>query len=582
MSFSVAHTNDLQRIADLPRREFTPEQLEYLADELTAILKKPGGTMRLFPQQAAGLHDAGVLDGLFGPLGVGDGKTLISLLASLVMRATRPMLLLPAALIPKTERERFELSKHWQIPNNIRLMSYELLSRDRCKDELINYRPDLLICDEAHRLKNRHAAVTRRVDRYMKHNPEARFVALSGTIMRKSLKDFAHVLKWCLKDKAPVPVHSEEVGEWAEALDENVDPMTRRDPGALLKLCTTEELRTYQPAIAIRHAFRRRLLETPGVVATSRGGDSTGASIYISGILYDMNPVTDENFRHLRGVEGKRDVYPGWRTPDGWDLMTAAEVWGKARELALGFHGIWDPRPPREWMDRRREWAAFVRETLSRAKKIDSEFQVARACELGQYGDEGKRIYTAWQKIKPTFTPCPRDIWHDESALEACMKWGKRPGIIWTEHVFFAEELSRRTGWLYYGQKGLTSDGHSLDDPDPKQTIIVSIDANREGRNKLVAYSRGLVTSSPPADWWQQGPLGRIHRHGQMADEIEVDLLLGCREHYDAFWTAMQDARAIRDTTGGEQKLLLADIEMPTESVVGHFFSPRWVKSPNR
>lgn len=67
--------------------------------------------------------------GLFGPIPVGEGKTLISLLAPYLLQAQRPVLLLPAMLVEKTHRERAELSKHWHIPLNIRLISIESLGR---------------------------------------------------------------------------------------------------------------------------------------------------------------------------------------------------------------------------------------------------------------------------------------------------------------------------------------------------------------------------------------------------------------------------------------------------------------------
>ena len=137
--------------------------------------------------------------GAFLPIQVGGGKTLITLLAPQVMQANRPILLLPASLIEKTERDRQEYAKHWKVAKHLRFVSYESLGRVRMAQELENYHPDLIIADEAHRLKNPRAACTRRVARYMKDHPTVPFVALSGTIMRHSIKDFAHLLIWALK-----------------------------------------------------------------------------------------------------------------------------------------------------------------------------------------------------------------------------------------------------------------------------------------------------------------------------------------------------------------------------------------------
>ncbi len=92
--------------------------------------------MQLRPVQALALHDAGVFGGLFGPVGVGEGKTLITFLLPLVFAARRPLLLLPASLIEKSQRDRLELSRHWRIPNTLRVFSLEMLGRVQAAEEL--------------------------------------------------------------------------------------------------------------------------------------------------------------------------------------------------------------------------------------------------------------------------------------------------------------------------------------------------------------------------------------------------------------------------------------------------------------
>ncbi len=94
---------DLARILALPRRTHT--DLAALATELTALLKQPAGNMSLRHIQALALYDIGTVNGGFLPIGVGEGKTLISLLAPFVLNAAKPILLLPAGLQEKTQRE---------------------------------------------------------------------------------------------------------------------------------------------------------------------------------------------------------------------------------------------------------------------------------------------------------------------------------------------------------------------------------------------------------------------------------------------------------------------------------------------
>lgn len=244
------------------------------------------------------------------------------------MDAERPVLLLPAKLVEKTNRERIELSKHWRIPLNIRLVSMESLGRVQSATLLETWRPDVIGIDEAHMLKNPKAAVTRRYCRYLADHPNTKVFALSGTMCKHSMEDYAHLAVHTLKSNVPLPTHKGELMEWAEVLDEKTS-LGRVHPGALLDLCNAEE-RKESAFRAARLGYQRRLLETPGVVS-SRGAE-VGASLYINEVTYQVNQVTEDNFRKLR---------TSWLTPDDWPLVQAVDVWRHARELALGFHYSW-------------------------------------------------------------------------------------------------------------------------------------------------------------------------------------------------------------------------------------------------
>lgn len=564
----IRHTPELARILALPRRTMSPADIDALCDELTELLRTPTGKMRLRNVQALGLHDAGVCGGLLGSIGVGEGKTLLSLLVAFVLDARRPMLLLPASLIENAHRAREQLRRHWLIPKTIRIFSYEKLGRDEYQDELLHYKPDALICDEVHRLKNHRAAVTRRVDRYMKAFPQTAFVGMSGTIMRKSLHDFAHILRWALKDNAPIPKSEAELDQWTAALDEPADiaaELERPDPGALVKL-TSEP----NPDIsAIRRGFRARLNETPGVVSTAGDGEKVDCSIYLRAHLTKVSRTTEDHFETLRKKAER---------PDGKPFERGADIWACARQLALGFHYEWRPPPPPEWMNARRDWSAFVREVLSRSRTLDSPLQVVNAVDAGNRPD-GVELLARWRAVRDTFRPNTIAVWHDTSVLEECARWAKRaPGIVWVEHVLFGERLSRETGLPFFGESGFDKDGLYIEDA-PAKSIIASIRANRDGKNLQHKWSRNLVVS-PPEGWdaWQQ-MLARTHRPGQTADAVEVDVLWGCLEHLRAWDKALQGTYTARDTTGSDDpaayKLLiaLANADLPdTAGLRGH----RW------
>ena len=604
MTAAVRRSAELERVKALPRRAYTNEQLDQLARELSAVLKTPQGTMQLRRVQALALHDIGVVGGALLPIGVGEGKTLISLLASLMLGAERPMLLVPASLIKTATDAREVLAKHWRVPTNLRIFSSHMLSRVEHSRELETYRPDAIIVDEVHILKNLDAAVTKRVARYMADNPQTAFVGMSGTVMRKSLHDFAHLLRWALKLNAPLPMHPNDLAEWARALDEGPDVtqqgwQEKPDPGALLDFATPEDWFAVEgdPLRAARRGFRRRLLETPGVVASAGDGEAVGASIYVSIELTKMKPITDEHFALVRAFE----------LPGGIPLSLGSEVWRHARELALGFHYEWDPRPPEWWMKPRKEWCSFVRDTLSRSRTLDSELQVAQAILHGRSicgtcngtgaiphpedetsmtcepcngtGRGGERlqdggVYARWMAVRKEFTPNTVAVWHDDTILRKCEAWGRKaPGIIWTEHALFAERLARETGFAYFGESGWTLDGQrhiEHDDVQNGPTIIASIRANKDGKNLQGSELKGtrgfarMLYPSPPEGWdvWQQS-IARVHRPGQRADAVEIDVLFGCREHVNAWQKALEGTHAARDTVGSDAivpKLLLADI----------------------
>lgn len=584
---SISRSPDFQRIANLATRgSFDAAEL---TREMTEALKTPNGTMKLRPVQAQALYELMVYGGLVGAMGVGTGKTLVFLLASVVLNLKRAKGLLPASLIDKTERERRELAQHWRVDRGMGFISYEALGRVNAATLLDTARPDGLITDESHRLKNPKAACTRRVSRYLKEHPDTKFVSMSGTLLGKSLRDMAHLVRWSLgADASPIPKTEGELEEWADALDERVNPLQRVRPGVLLELAakkisddcgaccgygvagpgpcdecggTGKATGSKGELSRARRAFHERLVSTPGIVC-SLHAEQVNCSLYVRGATYDVNAATEKNFETLRTL---------WETPDGWALSEAVDVWRHARELALGFHYVWDPRPPDEWLMARRAWAKFVRDFLSKSRTLDSEKQVALACAKGEIDNVE---YTAWLAVKDTFTINQKAVWHDESALEICQRWLEREkGICWVDHTFFGRELSRRTTLPYFGQNGLDSKGNSI--LDAKGPIIASVSANGTGKN-LQAWSKNLITCCPTgASVWEQ-LLGRTHRTGQLADQVECDVLIGCIEHVDAWKRAEAEAQMASEMLGQPQKILVSDVSMPE---VDHLPGARWRKT---
>lgn len=562
-STKVPLSAELIRVSKMPRRSWTPEQAEAVACELTEVLRTPHGTQTLRPIQAVALCEIGTVGGLLGVMSVGSGKTLTSFLAGEVSEATRPLLLVPAALVGKTERDMAVLRQHWHFPEFTRVRSFELLGRAQAAELLEELAPDLIVIDECHRVRNLKAAVSRRVRRFFAKHPEVKCVALSGTMTKRSLHDYAHLARWCLPaDGCPLPTKFTDLEFWADALDERKEQLVRAEPGALKILCNEDEAREWDMGAehsAARKAFRRRLIETSGVVATYE--TAVDASLTIQAVEPPASPVIDAAFQTLRT----------WETPDGWPIADGLSMFRHAREVSLGFYYVWDPRPPQHWLDARRQWCSFVRQTLKHSHKLDSELQVRRA-----YPDAPE--LQAWKAVEKDFTPNTHAVWLDDSVLGFVSEWARdRKGIVWTEHQCFGDRLARDFGLPYFGKKGVNKEGLPVEQHPAGEPLVASIQSNSTGRN-LQAWSTNLVTSPPPnGQGWEQ-LLGRTHREGQEADEVYVDVLMSCLEHVGAFDQALKDSRYVFESTGAPQKLLLAGINVLGADDIVFREGARWQK----
>lgn len=575
----VKDTAETARIAALPRRLWDDESATVLSGLLTPLLKTPQGTEKLFPVQAQALHDAGVHKGLFASINLGGGKTLISLLCVVVMQLVRPILLVPASIKKKTQREMKEYSYHWRIPvPRIRIESYEGFSRDGMKNLLENYRPDGIICDEVHRLKNPKAAATRRVSRWMGGHPDTKFAAMSGTITKKSIKDYAHIIKWVFPNNPPIPRGYVELEDWCAAIDEKANPMALfLYPGGILRALAspgdvpqTEEEKSPHVAVATaRRAFSRRRNETPGVVATTKGFD--GCSLYID---HEMN---ERKGSAESSIETYISKARGGFNPEDWILPDGPAVYSCVRQLALGFYYRYKVKPPEDWKILRQSWFKRVREWIKNPPRgivLDTKFQVEQAMTLGQLVDE-EDLFAKWRAIEPTYDPQTIAVWVDDGAVKQTASWlhGHPKGIAWVEHIAFGNRLSEVSELPFHHNKGLDANGVEIE--TASGPIIASIKSNATGRNLQKWCDNYLVSPSPNALETEQ-LIGRTHRTKQEADEVTARYLIGCIEHLDAIDSALSEARYSQDSTGQPQKILHADLTLPSADDIKKLPSRRY------
>lgn len=535
----VSYGAEFRRIEALPRRPAPVIDIGLL----TQYLRLPGGTQELRPNQAACLSDAYDFGGLFGLQGTGAGKTLISLLAPTVLGAERPVLLVPASLKYKTEKIDIPFyAQHWRMHPHLKVVSNQTLQTLNSRDLLYRYMPDLLILDEAHEYRNRKAARTQRLLRYFRDYPHTKLIALSGTLTKRSIRDYWHLIKHALPTHCPLPLHWQELLEWSEALDEDVPDNKRRPAGALARFCAQGE--------NTRQGFRRRLVETPGVVATQE--TSCDASLYIfEREIERVPPEVVQAFERLRTTA---------TTPSGDELTDQMNVWRRGKELAYGFFYRWvwpNNEPDLEWLDARRAWRKFVRETLQFNRQgLDSELAVARAVQAGQYDAS---LYEEWMRVKDRWKPHPprEAVWVSDYLVQDAQRWlSEHTGIVWVEHDAVGNKIAQTTGLPYFGA---AADEALLTFAATRQSFVASVHAHGKGKN-LQNYAKALMVCCPSGgDVWEQ-LLARHHRPGQASDEVTCYVYQHTRELWSAFTQALKDGCYIEDSTGQRQKLNVASI----------------------
>lgn len=588
-SKGVSDGSDIDHALSLPRRDWREtEDIEDLIDQMTDYLRTPDGQWRLLPIQAVTLLELHDFGGCFAPIVVGGGKTLISLLAPRIMKAKRAVLIVPAKLRDKTVEEMKEYRQNWILKPFV-IQSYETLSLDAHSDYLQKLDPDLIMFDEVHHVSNEDAAVTRKVSRFMETKPDVPVLAMSGTITKRSILDYAHILQWTHKNKHPVPTEYHRAKEWSYALDEKVAHNSRMSPGALSRLIDGKIVDNVD-IHDLRKAYRLRLTETPGVVASN--DPPLGVSLTIREIPFEAPKIMVKHFEQLREF---------WETPDGHPCMDGKEIWSHAREMVCGFYYVWDPRPPNTefpitdkygntsaitWLQARRQWSQYVRYVLKHNRSdIDSEVQVRNAVISGEIGPmkgfetpfEALEIWQAWERIAPSFKPKTRAVWFDDTMLFLAKEWLDQGGdrICWFEHTAFGHKLSKLTGYPVYGRKGLDLDGRSI--MRASGPIIASIGSNGTGWN-LQRFTQNLVVSMPPTGVSWEQLLGRPHRQGQDKD-VSFSLVLPCIEQLAAFYQSIRDARYVTESIGQVQKLTYGDIKISSEWEAENRDGPLWNKS---
>lgn len=375
-----------------------------------------------------------------------------------------------------------------------------------------------------------------------------------------------HLAGVALGEASPLPLHPGAVAEWSSAVDPQPGDGIRAPAGALKSLCG--------PGEDVLEGFSRRLLETPGVVATEESTLGLPPLVMTERKVKAVPEAVRNALAHTRALQQR---------PDGEELVQATEVAAVCRQLACGFFYRWKfPRGEpveliEEWFQVRQNWNRELRERLKyRVEGMDSPLLCKRAAErwFGGYtwtDNAGKvqsiapktrrgplpvwesTFFLPWLEIENRVYHETEAVWLSDFLAQDAADWAtKNKGIVWYEHGAFGGKVAEISGLPLYGGGDEASEGIIAE--DGKRSIIASVKAHGTGKN-LQKFRRNLV-AQPPSDGgaWEQ-LIGRTHRQGQKADEVSVAVYRHTDEMVDALDKATSYARYVQSTLKNIQKL---------------------------
>lgn len=551
---------------------------------------------RLYPSQAWFLRELRLHGGALGLVTVAGGKTIMNLLAALAVPCRHALLLIKPDQRHHYRISYLQLREHFRVPSFlfhegavgdfrgavipgmpvVRALPYSRLSRPESsallEEDLSDV--DAVFADEVHCLSDRSSRRTARWIRFMaRKRGLIPFAGSSGSMIKKTIDDVAHLALFALGGGSPYPLDRGEVERWGAVVDPARDPDTtsptyrtlrrvfggkRGDPDAIESLFGGS-------ADAIREGILDRVVHTPGVVST-RVSEAT-ASITLR--EWRPRPMPERVARMLADVRNR------WVRPDGEEFQEALEAIACARNVAVGFHYYWhfknDPDPVlvKQWYAARKAWCREVRVKIQEdVPRLDSphllENAARRAYQALTYDGPlptwRAATWPAWAEVMDQIEYEPRSNWIDDFFAASCAEWLQENdhGIVWFESVPLGERIARLSGCALH-RGGPRAEERILVERGDK-SIIASISAHKESRDGLQRhFYRGLIAEPMSSGDGYHQLLGRYCRPGQLADTIEIEVPLHVGEFKDALRSAFRYASFGAGMSTNSQLLLAAD-----------------------
>ena len=631
---------EIRRIISLPLiRPFEPDEFEdYNRSHVLADPYESG--WRLFDVQAAAVAAYEEFGGLFGPIGVGWGKALITFMVSDIAyrRGLKKIVLfVPPQVLYQTIHSALPWART-KVPvsypvhvlhgnqeagarralaksgkKGLYIMPYSLLSTKDARDLLWGIRPELIVADEADWLGSERAGRTKRVRDYV-NEFEPQFCALSGTITDKSIRDYFHLIKWCLGSNCPLPLSAHLANEWSLAIDSTSDVTSAPGPIEPLMIWAQRnfpEEKVTEDVAGFRTAYKLRLKSCPGVAAT--GDAEIGPSL----ILHNLDVSQKPNEKLAELIQGVTDA---WMTPNGDEIDHAIHTWKWLYELNAGFYNelVW---PTAEGLAEREGVSEEAAEEALEAARAHHRAHQLYSSELRGWleayarpnldtpmlvgGDMarhgpanvGEVLFELWVEVKEleevlrqtllrtrihkgspkeldkrvqAHLRDSRTVRVDDFKIQAALRWAKRMkkgegGIIWVHHkgmgVWMRDAL-KAAGVPHLHCPAGDAANAALDPSNAAnirdKVVVASMSAHGTGKELQHAFSQQLYLQWPRNAKRAEQTLGRLHRNQQKESEVWAFTLTSTDFDQMNFAACLNDALYIHQSTGSRQKLIYA------------------------
>jgi hypothetical protein len=619
------------------------------------------------------------MGGVFGSIYVGKGKTFITLLCGHIAvqrrQHERVVLLVPPEVLSQLlKRDLPEAQQKLDLAGTafypvigsaekrlavaglaapgVYIMAYSTISTFTGQQVLAAIGATCYILDEAHRVARPSSARTKRLfsvirakeEQLQKEPPpdtsvphavipgtdreaptwryapaRVEMVALSGTVTKKSIGDYAHLARQCLHEGSPLPTHHSSIMEWSDVIDANkcstsISESTFRNLVTWAKntggLTTKPEVPLTQQEI-LREAHSHRLNTAPGVVATI--GQEVGSSL----VMHWREPRMPDDDTGKRVQELMRDVIEKDVTPSGDEIDYALHKWKWCWELSTGFYNelVWPTpeqvvathmRAGRGKVVSIREAEDLIGQAIAQNKLLQRYHGILRRfldaqhipyCDtpalvaaeivrqIGKDGVPGTVKYRLPRELFAAYKAA-RDAWYDDLPerlskpvricdykVLAAVQWckerveKKEGGIIWFHHPAIGQWLCE-----YLKREGVphtyAPSGDKGNEAVFNTGLVVASFSHGVGKNLQHQCKQLFLEVRREATVLEQ-TLGRTHRQGQKADEVHADIFLSNGFDIALFNAILHDADYIQSSVGQQQKLCYSvydPIVPPTDS----------------